>query len=49
MQKSKINIDPMILDAISSSTKLNPHEKMSFLRYVGYMTISEKKELMSIL
>jgi hypothetical protein len=49
MQKSKINIEPVMLDAISSSTKLNPHEKMSFLRYVGYMTISEKRELIRIL
>jgi hypothetical protein len=49
MQKSKINIDPNILDAISRSTELSTYEKIDFLKYVSYMTISEKMELFSII
>lgn len=49
MNKSKINIDPMILSAISGSTVISTTEKIDFLRYVGYMTTSEKKELMTLI
>ena len=49
MQKSKINIDPSILEAISRSTELTTYEKIDFLKYVSYMTISEKKELISLI
>ena len=49
MQKSKINIDPYVLDAISSSTELSTFEKIDFLKYVSYMTISERKELISLI
>ena len=49
MQQSKINIEPMILDAISSSTILSTSEKINFLKYVGYLTISEKKELVELI
>jgi hypothetical protein len=49
MQKSKINIDPNILDAISRSTELLTYEKIDFLKYVSYMTISERRELISLI
>jgi hypothetical protein len=49
MQKSKINIDPNILDAISRSTELSTYEKIDFLKYVSYMTISERRELISLI
>lgn len=49
MNKSKINIDPMTLSAITSSTVISTTEKIDFLRYVGYMTTSEKKELIGLI
>lgn len=49
MQKSKINIDPSVLDAISSSTEISTIEKIDFLKYVGYMTVSERKELINLI
>jgi hypothetical protein len=49
MQKSKINIDPNTLDAIARSTKLSTTEKIDFLKYVSYMTVSEKRELISLI
>ena len=45
MEKSKIIIEPFILNKIAGSTSLTDNEKMNFLQYVGYMTISEKREL----
>ncbi len=49
MWKSKVILEPMVLDAISCSKKLTIAEKVSFLRYIWYMTLSEKKELVSII
>ena len=49
MEKSKIIVEPGILDAISNSTKLNKSEKITYLRYLTYMTISEKRELIRII
>jgi len=49
MKKSKINIDPNILDAISKSTEISTYEKIDFLKYISYMTNSEKKELISLI
>ena len=45
MKKSKIIIDSFILNKISNSNELNNNEKIHFLKYVWYMTKSEKKEL----
>ena len=49
MIKSKIKIDPNILDAISISTKLSTDEKIDLLKYVGYMTTVEKTELINLI
>ena len=48
MSKSKIDVDPSILNSISGSTKLTENEKLSFLHYVWYMTNSEKRELLQL-
>lgn len=48
MQKLKFTIEPSILEAISNSTKITNNEKMEFLRLVGYLTTSEKRELVSL-
>ncbi len=44
MNKS-ILIDKELIDAISDSKKLCDKEKMNFLRYIWYMTFSERREL----
>ncbi len=49
MKKSKIKIDPFVLDKISNSNELTNMEKINFMKYVGYMTISEKRELTLII
>lgn len=49
MSKSKINIDAQVLDCISNSVQINDAEKVSFLKFVWYMTISEKRELIATL
>lgn len=49
MSKSKINIDGKVLDKISVSTHLSNSEKINFLKYVGYLTISERQELISVI
>ncbi len=48
MQKLNFTIEPNILEAISNSTKISNSEKIELLRIVGYMTNSEKKELVSL-
>jgi len=48
MKKSKIIIDSFILNKISNSNKLNNEEKIHFLKYVWYMTSSEKRELAQV-
>lgn len=48
MQKLNFTIEPKILEAISNSTKISNSEKIELLRIVGYMTNSEKKELVSL-
>ncbi|MCP4523511.1 MAG: hypothetical protein GY828_04800 [Candidatus Gracilibacteria bacterium] len=49
MQESNIQIEARVLSAISESNLISNVEKINFLRYVGYMTSHEKKELVSLL
>lgn len=49
MRQSKIIVESYILDAISNSTELNISEKISFLKYIWYMSISERAELIRII
>ncbi len=49
MKKSKIIIDSFILDKISGSNELTGNDKIHFLKYVWYMTNSEKQELAQII
>jgi len=48
IMKKSIIIDTELIDAIVNSVILNAKEKMTFLKYIGYLTLSERKELMSI-
>lgn len=45
MKKSIILIDSFVLNKISCSNELKDTEKIQFLKYVWYMTGSEKREL----
>ena len=49
MKKSKIIVDWSILDKIVNSVILSEKEKLNFMKYIWYMTMSEKKELASII
>lgn len=49
MKKSKIEISAKVLDTIADSQVLTECEKVSFLKYVGYMTYEEQKELCVII
>lgn len=49
MQKSKFTIEPNILEAISNSTKISNKEKIDLLRLVWYLTLTEKRELVSLI
>lgn len=49
MRKSKMIIDSFVLDKISWSNELTDCEKINFLKYVGYMTLSERRELTLII
>ena len=49
MNKSKIIIDPFILNKIADSNELTDMEKINFLKYIGYMSISERRELSQII
>ncbi len=49
MKKSKIIIEPFILNKIANSDELNNNEKMNFLHYVWYMTKSEQRELAQLI
>lgn len=49
MKRRKIKIDGEVLDKISSSELMSDSEKMSFMKFVGYMTTSEQKELVEII
>ncbi|MCH2188405.1 hypothetical protein MK079_01085 [Candidatus Gracilibacteria bacterium] len=45
MKKSKILVDASLLNKIAHSDKISEVEKISFLKFVGYMTSEEKHEL----
>lgn len=45
----KINFNNEILDKIANSLKITENEKVSFLKYVSYLTNSEQKELLELL
>lgn len=47
--KKSIIIDAELIDAIVNSVILNAKEKMNFLKYIGYLTLSERKELMTLI
>lgn len=49
MQKSKIIIDAFVINKIANSTMIDNNSKISFLKYVWYMTGSEKKELLQMI
>jgi len=49
MQNRKIKIDWAVLDKISWSEVMTDSEKLSFMKYVGYMTTSEQRELVEII
>lgn len=45
MKKSKIIVKGTLLDKIANSNLLEDFEKMSYLRYVWYLTPDEQNEL----
>ncbi|NVP17413.1 hypothetical protein HUU51_01720 [Candidatus Gracilibacteria bacterium] len=49
MGKQQIKVDGKVLDKIASSEIMTESEKLSFMKYVGYMTNSEQKELVEII
>ncbi len=49
MKKSKVIIEWSILDKIAKSNILSPEEKLTFLKYVAYMTTDEKRELATLI
>ncbi len=58
MQQSKKNkrkarknlmVDNRLVDVIAHSQQLTEDEKLLFLKYAGYYTASEKKELMELI
>jgi hypothetical protein len=49
MKKSKVLVEGSILDRISNSTKIQEESKISFMKYVWYMTNAEKKEFLQII
>lgn len=48
MQKINFTIEPNILEAISNSNKITNEEKIELLRLVGYLTATEKQELVKL-
>lgn len=48
MQKSKIYVDPIILNKIKVSTELTEKEKTVFLNHIQYMTQSEREDLVQL-
>lgn len=49
MWKQQIKVDDKVLDKIASSEIMTESEKLSFMKYVWYMTNSEQKELVEII
>lgn len=44
-----IKVNNQILDKIANSMEITEKEKISFLRYISYLTVSEQKELAGLL
>lgn len=49
MRKSKIIVDNFIIDKIANSNIIDNNSKISFLKYIWYMTWSEKRELVQLI
>lgn len=49
MRKSKIIIDEFIINKIANSIIIDNNWKISFLKYIWYMTWSEKRELLQMI
>lgn len=49
MKKIKFNLNNEILDKITNSFRITENEKISFLKYISYLTVSEQKELSKLL
>ncbi len=49
MKKSKIIVDDFLVNKIVNSTKIGEITKISFLKYIWYMTWTEKKELVQLI
>lgn len=49
MWKQEIKVDDAVLDRIASSEVMTDSEKLSFMKYVWYMTTSEQRELVEII
>ncbi len=43
-----ILIDKELIDAIANSLLLSDKEKLNFLKYIWYMTFSERRELQKL-
>ncbi len=49
MQHKKFRVDEWVLNKITSSNIMTDSEKISFMKYLGYMTTTEKQELVEII
>jgi hypothetical protein len=49
MKKSKILISAKVLDTIAWSWEISEKQKLTFLKYVGYLTHDEQRQLCQIL
>jgi len=47
--KKSITIDKNLINAIVNSLKITEKQKMYWLKYVWYLTLSERKELLSLI
>lgn len=49
IKKWKIKVDEWVLNKISSSEVMTDSEKLNFMKYLWYMTNSEKEELVELI
>ena len=47
--KKSITIDKNLINAIVNSLKITEKQKMYWLKYIWYLTLSERKELLSLI
>lgn len=47
--KSKIIVDTFLINKIANSTKIDNDSKISFLKYMWYMTWTERRELIQLI